>query len=113
MHEASGFLYAGGLWIYMHEALRLMQKVLWAANWTKSVYNSVYSSSAKGAELRRIGQMYYGLAKGVSRELEVFGARKVIGKRGSRSTREVAVVGQPEDLLSTFGHLRLLKFFSM
>jgi hypothetical protein len=36
--------------------------------------------------------MFSGLAQGVSRGPEVFGARKIIGKR---------VVGQLEDLLST------------
>ena len=68
-----------------------MQKALWAANRTKSVYNSVYPSPAKEAELRRIGQMFSRLEQGVSRRPEVFGAGRIIGKRGSRSTGGFAV----------------------
>jgi hypothetical protein len=57
-----------------------------AANRTKSIYNSVYPSSAKEAELRRIGQMFSRLAQGVSRRSDAFEAGRIIGKRGSRST---------------------------
>jgi hypothetical protein len=54
----------------------------------------------QASELRRTDQMLSRLAKHVSGRPGIARAGKIVGKRGSWSTRRLVVVGQTEGLLS-------------
>jgi len=75
----------------MYEALRLCKRLSGQPIVPNRSTTRYIRHQQKEAELHRIGQMFSRLAQGVSRGPEVFGAGKVIGKRGSRSTGGFAV----------------------
>jgi hypothetical protein len=84
----------------MYEALRLCKRFSGQPIVPNRSTTRCIRCQPKEAELRRIGQIFSRLAKNVSRASAIAGVGKIIGKKGSRSIKTPAVVGQTENLLS-------------